>query len=145
MRDAIGHTFLYNIVIVFVFIIAFVLVGSLSYSKAFKAKNEIISIIEKHREYDAETIAEIDATLKDSGYRSRVVFRHNTCPAPKEGSSKVLLEESVSYPYCVYENVTERGVYYSVIIYMRFEVPLLSGLLEFPVKGDTRTIYDLDV
>ena len=52
MRDAIGHTFLYNIVILFVFIIAFVLVGSLSYSKAFKAKNEIVSIIEKHREYE---------------------------------------------------------------------------------------------
>ena len=145
MRDAIGHTFLYNIVILFVFIIAFVLVGSLSYSKAFKAKNEIISIIEKHREYDIETIEEIDIALKDSGYRSRVIFRHNTCPAPKEGSSKVLLEESVNYPYCFYENITERGIDYSVIIYMRFEVPLLSGLLEFPVKGDTRTIYDLDV
>lgn len=145
MRDAIGHTFLYNIVILFVFIIAFVLVGSLSYSKAFKAKNEIISIIEKHREYDAETIEEIDTALRDSGYRKRVIFRHNTCPQFGEEASKVLLEESVNYPYCVYENITERGIYYSVIIYMRFEVPLLSGLLEFPVKGDTRTIYDLDV
>lgn len=144
MRDAIGHTFLYNIVIVFVFIIAFVLVGSLSYSKAFKAKNEIISIIERHRDYDEETINEIDAMLKDNGYRSKAVFRHDHCPEPK-GTSKELLQESIGYPYCVYENRTERGIYYSVIIYMRFEVPVLSGLLEFPVKGDTRTIYNLDV
>lgn len=145
MRHAIGQTFLYNLVILFLFIIAFVLVGSLSYSKGFKAKNEIVSIIEKHRGYDTETIKTIDEALRDSGYRARSVFRHKTCPTPKEESSKVLLEESVNYPYCVYESVTERGVYYSVIVYIRFEIPILSGLLEFQVKGDTRTIYNLDM
>lgn len=142
MREAIGHTFLYNIVIVFIFVIAFVLIGSLSYSKGFKAKNEIISIIEKNRSYDAEVIKEIDATLKKSGYRSRAIFRHKTCPTLK--GSKILLQESVNYPYCVYQNTTQRGTYYSVIIYIRFEIPILSGILEFPVKGDTKTIYRLN-
>lgn len=139
MRDAIGNTFMYNIVIVFVLLIMLVLIGSLSYSKGFKAKNKIINIIEENRGYDDTAIEQIDAVLKDSGYRPKSAFKNKKCP-DRNGE---LLEGSDKYFYCVYSNETERGVYYSVTIYIRFEIPLLSGILEFPVNGDTRTIYDL--
>lgn len=144
MREAVGNTFLFNVIIVFIFVILFILVGSLSYSKGFKAKNKIISIIEDQRTYDEEVINQIDQALNKNGYRTRSVFRHKECPEPKEDEAKVLLEQSVNYPYCVYQVTTERGIYYSVTVYTRFEVPLISGLLEFGVSGDTRTIYDLD-
>lgn len=141
MREAIGNTFMYNIVIVFVLLIILVLVGSLSYSKGFKAKNKIINVIEENRGYDATAIEEIDEILKSSGYRPKSAFSKKSCP-DRNGE---LLEGSDKYFYCVYANTTDRGIYYSVTIYIRFEIPLLSGILEFPVSGDTRTIYDLNV
>ncbi len=144
MREAIGNSFLFNVIIVFIFIILFILVSSLSYSKGFKAKNKIISIIEDRRIYDEDVMEEIDLALRQNGYRPKSVFRHQDCPEPEEDEVKVLLEESVNYPYCVYQISTERGIYYNVLIYTRFEIPLLSGLLEFGVAGDTRTIYDLN-
>ncbi len=141
MRSAVGNTFLYNIVIVFVVLVLLILISSLSYSKGFKAKNKIVSIIENNRGYDNEAIEKIDAVLKESGYRPRSAFKNKQCP-DRNGE---LLEQSDKYFYCVYSNNTDRGVYYSVTIYIRFEIPLLSGILEFPVNGDTRTIYDLNV
>lgn len=141
MREAVGNTFLYNVIIIFILLALLILVGSLSYSKGFKAKNKIVAIIEDHRGYDEEVIDEIDEVLRGSGYRPKSVFRHDECP-DRNGE---LLEQSDRYMYCVYENQTDRGVYYSVTIFIRFEIPLISGILEFPVNGDTRTIYDLDI
>lgn len=141
MREAVGQTFLYNVVIVLILITMLVLVGSLSYSKGFKAKNKIVSIIENNLGYDDDTMEQIDNALKESGYRPKNSFRHQDCP-DRNGE---LLTTSDRYPYCVYANTTDKGVYYSVTIYIRFEIPLLSGILEFPVNGDTRTIYDLDI
>lgn len=140
MREATGNTFVYNIVIAMVLLAMLVLVASLSYSKGFKAKNKIIAIIEENRGYDDVAMKNIDKLLKESGYRPKSVYSINSCPIRR---GKQLLEESNNHMYCVYANTSERGMYYSVTIYIRFEIPLLSGLLEFPVSGDTKTIYDL--
>lgn len=140
MREALGNTFLYNVIIVFIFVALLVLVGSLGYSKGFKAKNRIISIIEDNKGYDETAMIRIDQALKDNGYRLKSVFRHNSCPT-RNGVDA--LTESNNYMYCVYPNTTPRGMYYTVVIYIRFEVPIISGLLEFPVSGDTKTIYDI--
>lgn len=141
MREAVGNTFIFNVVIIFIVVATLVLVGSLGYSKGFKAKNKIIRIIEDNQGYNHDTMEQIDSALLDNGYRLKSAFARKSCP-DLEGST--LLEESKNYLYCVYSNNTERGIYYSVIIYIRFEIPILSGILEFPVKGDTRTIYDLN-
>lgn len=141
MREALGNTFLYNVIIVFIFVALLVLVGSLGYSKGFKAKNRIISIIEDNQGYDEVAIERIDQALKDNGYRLKSVFRHKSCPTR---NGEEALTESNNYMYCVYQNTTPRGMYYTVVIYIRFEVPIISGLLEFPVSGDTKTIYEIN-
>ena len=42
MREAIGNTFIVNLLMVFLGVMSALLVGSVSYSKAFKVKNRII-------------------------------------------------------------------------------------------------------
>ena len=72
MREAIGSSLLFNLIIVIVIVMIAFLVGSLSYSKAFKVKNRIINIIEKYEGYnqtDSKLINEINSELKNMGYR----------------------------------------------------------------------------
>ena len=45
MSTSIGHTFLYNLIILFIIIIFAFLSGTLSYYKAFKVNNRIVYII----------------------------------------------------------------------------------------------------
>ena len=47
MREAIGSSLLLNIAIVFIGVISAFLISSIAYSKAYKVKNRIVSIIEK--------------------------------------------------------------------------------------------------
>ena len=49
MREAIGGTWLFGIVILFIALFSAFLAYSVSYTKAFNTKNEIINIIERKR------------------------------------------------------------------------------------------------
>lgn len=142
MRESTGNTFLYYIVLVFLILALLVLVGSFGFSKAFKAKNKIIRVIEDRLGYNSTVMDEIDRMLGTNGYRVKSAYRNPECPVSVNGGQ--LLAESEKYYYCVYSHETIRGVYYSVVVYTRFEIPLINGLLQFPVHGDTRTIYDLN-
>ena len=48
MREAIGGTWLFGIVILFIALFSAFLAYSVSYTKAFNTKNEIINIIERN-------------------------------------------------------------------------------------------------
>ena len=136
MREAVGQSSLYTIVIVFLFVALLILMCSLSYSKSYKAKNKIISLIEDNRGYDASVSDQIDTMLRSSGYRPVSVYRHNTladCPAVSDG---MLIGGMDNYPSCIYEH-------YTAVIYMRLEIPVISSIVEIPVHGDTRTIYNI--
>lgn len=143
MREAIGSSLLFNLVIMIVIVMIAFLVGSLSYSKAFKVKNRIINIIEKHDGYDGNAVTEINSELKEMGYR---VNNEKNCP-DKTNEGFKLVPNSSSYEYCVYvayttidsENV-EKNPYYKVITYMYFDIPVIGGLLHFPVSGETEII-----
>ena len=48
MRESVGSTWLFGIVLAFTLIFSGFLVLALSYSKAYKLKNEVTSMIEKY-------------------------------------------------------------------------------------------------
>lgn len=140
MREALGNTFVFYVVIVFIIIIMIFLVGSLSYSRGFKAKNRIIDIIEENKGYDDDAVEEIDQILHKIGYRTASNTGRKECPE-MEGATSIGASEN--YFYCVYEFPTERGIYYHVKIYMHFDIPVISSFIEIPVSGDTATIFEL--
>lgn len=86
MREAIGSSMLLNIVLVIVGIISLFLINSITYSKAFKVKSRIISVIEKYNgictfQDDDGCYNEIEEELTNMGYSSNI---SSECKDPKQ-------------------------------------------------------------
>ncbi len=150
MKEAIANAGVFNLIIIFVIVLILLFIGSLSYSRGFKAKNKILEEIEKDQGYTSDTEARIDDWLGNIGYRVNTGLNSNSddCPASAEGnggSHGKLVSGSALYQYCVYEFDTctsgsdnsKCGKYYRVIAYMYFDIPLLGGLLKIPVNGES--------
>ncbi len=139
MKEAIGNSFLVSLSIVFLFLIMLMLVSALSYSKAYKAKNKIVSIIEKYDGFTEEAETEINTDLFKMGYRTSL--RNRSC-GEKENMTLLHDTDNGTYNYCVYEVSSSRGKYYHVITYMHFDLPVLEEYLTIEVNGDSRTVVD---
>ena len=141
MKEAIGNSYIFSIIITFISIVFLILIGSLSYSKAFKIKNHIIEIIETNEGYDDATVgAEIDNYLKSVGYI--VTKSQNRGQFPKvDGVTSI--NSRKNYDYCIYRFNTVKGPYYHVTVFISFEIPIVSSYLRIPVSGETRIIYEL--
>lgn len=142
MREAIGNTFIVNLILIFLVVISALLVGTISYSKAYKVKNRIIYTIEKYGEWNSNTETELESSLRAIGYPLKTSNR--TC---KQKTGATLLyggDYTTNYRYCIYEYTSDRGNYYGVTTFMQFDIPLIGGWLEFPVYGETKVIYSVD-
>lgn len=143
MKAATGNAMLMNIIIVFLVIVMALLVTSISYTKAFRIKNRIVDIIEYYDgDFDdvgtkANITNEINNSLSSVGYR---LSGSKKC---KEIDNKKAIELASNYQVCIYEyDDSTRGKYYKVIAYMYFDVPVVGGILNIPVSGETKVFYD---
>ena len=172
MREAIGGGLLLNIVIIIIGVISAFLIGSVAYSKAYKAKNRIISVVEKHDGICFDSIdssdscyKEIEDELKDLGYSANISA---TCPNIEiDNTDSGIKSVERVYPssnynsghkYCVYrytlcdtvdcgsgiacESRSNQLIYYKVIIFMHFDIPVVGSFLEFPISGETKAFYE---
>ena len=69
MKEAIGTSMVFNLIMVFTGVFIAILVGSIAYSKSFKIRNRIINIVEKYYGYTDEARMEIEENLSTIGYR----------------------------------------------------------------------------
>ncbi len=141
MKAATGNTMLMNIMIVFMVIVMALLIASISYTKAFRIKNRIIDIIEYYdgdfENRQNEITNEINASLSSIGYR---LSSNNSC---KTIDDKEAIIMNTNYQVCIYEyDDSLRGKYYKVISYMYFDVPIVGGILNIPVSGETKLFYE---
>jgi len=149
MREGIGETFTYNIIILFIIIVFGILAATISYYKAFKVNNRILDSIEKFEGYNAASRADIEGKLKTIGYT--VNTENAKCP---ERSGATLEKQDGTYLYCVYYYEDDRGtrekkenerngdnepIYYnySVASYIYIDLPI-AGQFKIPVytKGE---------
>lgn len=138
MRESINNSMIFTWVMTFVAIIMTFLIGSMAYSKAYKIKSNIIGIIEKHEGYTVDAKNEINTFLNKIGYR------HSQRKGCDEiDGFELMTDKTTQYRYCVYKNVSTKGSYYRVVAYMYFDVPFAEAILEFPVAGESKVIYDL--
>lgn len=158
MREAIGNTFIVNLLLVFLGVMSIIFIGSISYSRAFKAKNRIVYTIEKYGGWNELSGAagmdparkEISASLKQMGYPLATTFGrcHRYEKTYSNTSVSIVYGENpgdIDYHYCVYMYESDRGVYYGVVTFMRFDIPLVGEMLEFPVYGETKSLYDTNM
>lgn len=154
MKEAIAQSFLINIIIIFLVVLMLLLFGSINYSKAYKVKNRIINIIEKYGEYDPskDNIKnEIQENLRNAGYQTTSDAAHcdNLKIESKGGTTTILYpteaeKRQLHYDYCIFklDGSIEGSNYYQVITFMKFDIPILGGFLQFPVRGETKVFYD---
>lgn len=150
MRDAVGGSLLLNIVVIFTSIVILFFAGIMAYSKAYKIKNRIIEVVERHETYNPTVQATLDEDLKKSGY---IVATKDQIKY-KCGEDTGNLNTS-GYLYCVYEkscdkrctNSTECTLdecvgqrYYEVVTYIHFDFPVIGDMLTFEVKGETKML-----
>lgn len=136
MKEAIGTSMVFNLIIIFIVVFIVILVGSLGFSKGFKVRDRIIDIIEKHEGYTDASKTEIDENLASIGYQIEL---NQQC---KEKNGKQPLSNNSGFRYCVYQYDTNKGDYYGVMVFVHFDFPIIGSFIELPLYGETRIIFD---
>lgn len=166
MKDAVGSTMLVYIVIIVIGIVGSILVATNMYTSAYKAKNNIISTIDRHYMihsdgstcFDDDTcITSIESTLKNMGYHVKgiscdgKVFNKVNEKSRKNDEGVDLVSVDQVYPesenkgYCVYKvSLSTNEYYYTVVTFSHLNIGILNNgsLFSTPVYGETRTFYN---
>ncbi len=164
MKDAVGSTMLVYIVIIVVGIVGSILIASNMYTSAYKAKNNIVSIIDRYYMVNGNTncfgdagncITSINTTLKNMGYHTSVdCSKYETKVLSKikndeDGNSLVsvsrIYEDSKDKGYCIYKiKYSDNSYYYTVVTFSHLNINILEigSLFSTPVYGETRTFYN---
>ena len=132
MRQSYGIAFITTLIIILTFLFSGYIAVSIKYSKAFKAKNEVISIIEKFNGINSRSEEIIDNYLKSIGHDSV-----GACPDGWEGHG---LQRGSKRGYCVKRNLSVRNTenyYYSVKLFFQFGLPIIDDIATFDVEGET--------
>lgn len=156
MRDAFGGLVNIAIIVVFMTIVSGYLAFNVSYTKAFKVKNKIISVYEEYDGCDGifETKCEneIDNYIQGIGYNTKDPNLNNSNVLNYESTSSVgSTGEKCRKGYCVIEfkeaddpNDRINKIYRSfrVVTVVYLDIPIInnimSGMDMFQVTGDTK-------
>ena len=160
MREAVGGALTIQIILVFMVLINAYLAFSVNYTKAFRVKNEIISIIEKNEGFTGENLSsancgagEQNAYCEIAEYLNNMAYGVDMtayrCP---EGYTAV---RDLSFCYKVTNQAIDgttnqdsiyMGSYYSVITFVNINIPIIKNVFGampsiFGVAGETKMIY----
>ena len=167
MKDTVGSTLLLYIVIIVVGIVGAIFIASNNYSKAYKAKNNIIYIIDNEYTINHKTgednsynngdcfsgesnnkcALNIASTLKNMGYIMSVEQK-SVCDDLMEKNGY----DEITYPlindefkgYCIFKTYASTNSYYYTVVtfnHMNLNVLGVRTLYKTPVFGQTRIYY----
>ncbi len=134
MKEAIGGTLTFQIIMIFILIFIGIMAVGMNYATTFRAKNQIVHILEQYETYDKakEPIAKYLINIK--------YYDGGSSPIKKEDSG--CLNETNNY--CIKEVVAENGGYYYVVTtYVIFDFPIVGKFMQSPVSGETSVLKDL--
>lgn len=154
MKEAIGGVFSLEFIIVFLLILNGYLAFSVNYTKAFRVKNEIRSIIQKNEGLTKDAMDDI------SEYMAKVNYNQNsyydtwcqnkglyTCTDDAGRSFCVDVKSSNKYGTRIVNGKAENiAAYYTVYTFVDIHIPILEKFLPyaggiFSVTGETSLIY----
>ena len=154
MREAIGGTWLTQLVITFMLVFVAFLALSINYSRAYKVKNEVMSIIEKKSGINQNSVNIASNYLRNTGYKEQgkcekgmygITINNNggTYEAVKSDTNK-------KYSFCIGKNKSNQtnfpnAAFYDVELFFKFNLPVVGDIYTFHVDGQTKDIsYPLD-
>ncbi len=141
MREAIGGTWIFGIVITFIVLFSSYLAISVNYSKAFRVKNDIVGIIERSEGLNEK---EIEKYIRNIGYGAAA-----GCKDRGTGFDPVITTTGEKYRYCIQCVQTTPGQrtsgmaksHYKVTVFFKLDLPIIGNIFVFPVSGETKPIY----
>jgi len=140
MREAIGGSWLFGLVITFIVFFASFLAISINYSKAFNVKNNMVDLISKYEGNNKCARDQIGSYLQSVGYLVR-----GKCPSDYIGYNQNGESTYDKAFYCIKKieansnNIDKK--YYSVIIFFKIDLPVVGDITTFKIKGETESIY----
>lgn len=155
MKDAFGGSFILRIMLVFFVVFICFMTASITISKTFRIKNNIINMLERSdpREYD-NIKTKIDDYLRKVSYNygnnkniedsckksGGVKTENGVCIVTyKNLISSDNVESSNDKNVTSFDNV--KSVYYKVITYVVVDFPLFHLGTVIPISGETKIIY----
>lgn len=164
MRDSVGSTWLFLIAITFTLIFAGFLVVALSYSRTYKEKNELTSIIEKYEGLTTKTTygKKVDGSINvmNTYLRNNNYNRKGFCQkvdSVYEATDTVnkmygfdidgtpeIAQDNKKYDYCVLAMTNNEtcNTIFRVTLFFDFNLPVFGDLVKFRVSGQTNDIIE---
>ncbi len=153
MRESIGMTWVFQIMLVFILLFAGFLAIYINFSKTYKIKNEVLNFIEK-KEGMTDGIASNPGSIK---LITNYLKTHNygttgVCPNDAGWYGAKALNGNLSdlteaikgekYYYCVRkvdsnDNKNPNKVFYEVRVFFKFDLPVFGNLHTFSIEGET--------
>ena len=154
MRHSISGTWVFQLVLIFTLIFASYIALTINYSKSFRVKNEVLSIIEKNEGFTENGVKLINNYLSQSGYKTMgacklqsdvVVFGANDIDPNVSMGSIEAAQPGKKYYYCFskytgYHTYFTTRAYYKITMFFKFDLPVLGQLMAFDVDGQTSEI-----
>ena len=151
MKDAISGAMTLQIIVVFLIIINCYLAFSVNYTKAFRVKNEIRSIIEKNEGLSCSAMRQINDLMLNQKYKMNNKFEtwcknNGYSIARSDAGSFCYKYNKIDVTGTTDPNSLYKGAYYTVATFVNVDIPLVNNLLPFAgnlflVKGETAQIY----
>lgn len=149
MRQTIGATWVFQLVLIFTLIFAAYIALTINYSKSFKVKNEVLSIVEKSQGFTDDGIKLVNNYLSSSGYKTQgkcklsneaITYGVTTLDFNASANSAEKAQAGKNYYYCFtkisnYHSYYKTRAYYRVQLFFRFDLPVLGDIYSFDVDG----------
>ena len=165
MREAIGGTWIFQVVIGFIFLFTAFICLSVNRSKAFAVKDQIVQVIQSYNGISDESMvngfdgSKIDAFYDIVDYIKTNSFRNTgVAPADEEDISytcydrngklstsdknvtfciaKVSVRDKISTEYSELPSMN----YYKVVVFYQLDIPIFHDLFNFKITGTTKTM-----
>ena len=149
MRESIGTTWVLQLVILFILLFVGFLTLSLNYSKSYKVKNELLSVVEKYEGLTTDSVKIINNYLTENGYKTMGKCGNDGWYGTKNiDSSNGVLErttENDKYYYCVRKKYSKQDYYYYEIkTFLSFNLPIVGKFAVFTIEGSTADVISAD-
>lgn len=160
MKEAVGGTWLFGIVITFIVFFTTYISMSTNYAKTFKVKDEILLTIEHFKGVNNNSITRINNYLDEIGY-----FSKGDCDG-YEGDSQLARKNfskwlgfdfnstSVSNKdnanYCIRRSKFSSGdggaghprsAHYQIVVFFSLDWPIIGSLINVRIEGETSIIH----
>lgn len=140
MRESMGTTWVFSLVLAFIMIFAGFLTLIITYSDVATRKNDVVEIIQKYEGFTSISQPLVNNVLLGTGYTG-------TGRCPEDYFAAVTSEIGGSKPstqisnYCVQRVESNGKTKYNIILFFKFNLPVLGDLFTFNITGQTGNIH----